>query len=58
MSLRALGFDVKKPEVLKMIKDYDREGNGKITQRDFFTIGVCGCVCTYLGECACVFVCV
>ncbi|KAF3848491.1 hypothetical protein F7725_014988, partial [Dissostichus mawsoni] len=31
----ALGFEVKKVDVLKILKDYDREGNGKITLEDF-----------------------
>ncbi|XP_023698671.1 centrin-3 isoform X3 [Paramormyrops kingsleyae] len=33
--MRALGFDVKKSDVLKILKDYDREGSGKITFDDF-----------------------
>ena len=33
--MRALGFDVKKPDVLKILKDYDREATGKITFEDF-----------------------
>ncbi|KAH0618580.1 hypothetical protein JD844_017928 [Phrynosoma platyrhinos] len=35
VAMRALGFDVKKADVLKILKDYDREGNGKITFEDF-----------------------
>ena len=35
MSLRALGFEVKKAEVLKILKDYDREETGKIGFDDF-----------------------
>ena len=34
-----MGFDVKKPEVLKILKDYDRDNTGKIAERDFFTVG-------------------
>ena len=33
--MRALGFDVKKPDVLKILKDYDREATGKIVFDDF-----------------------
>lgn len=33
--MRALGFDVKKADVLKIIKDYDRDGTGKISFQDF-----------------------
>lgn len=37
--MRALGFEVKKVDVLKILKDYDREGNGKITFEDFNEVG-------------------
>lgn len=37
--MRALGFEVKKVDVLKILKDYDREGNGKITFDDFNEVG-------------------
>ncbi|XP_073770075.1 centrin-3 isoform X1 [Danio rerio] len=33
--MRALGFEVKKVDVLKILKDYDREGTGKISFEDF-----------------------
>jgi len=33
--MRALGFDVKKADVLKILKDYDRDGTGKISFQDF-----------------------
>ena len=33
--MRALGFDVKKADVLKIMKDYDREASGKISFDDF-----------------------
>lgn len=39
--MRALGFEVKKVDVLKILKDYDREGNGKITFEDFREVGKC-----------------
>ncbi|XP_071497511.1 centrin-3 [Diadema setosum] len=35
VAMKALGFDVKKADVLKVLKDYDREGTGKITFEDF-----------------------
>nr|XP_046224225.1 centrin-3-like isoform X2 [Oncorhynchus gorbuscha] len=35
VAMRALGFEVKKVDVLKILKDYNREGNGKITFDDF-----------------------
>lgn len=35
VAMRALGFDVKKADVLKVLKDYDKEQTGKITFDDF-----------------------
>lgn len=35
VAMRALGFDVKKADVMKILKDYDRESTGKITFDDF-----------------------
>ncbi|XP_062870016.1 centrin-3 isoform X2 [Trichomycterus rosablanca] len=35
VAMRALGFEVKKVDVLKILKDYDREGTGKITFETF-----------------------
>ena len=35
VAMRALGFDVKKADVLKILRDYDREGTGKISFDDF-----------------------
>ncbi|XP_054613078.1 centrin-3 isoform X2 [Dunckerocampus dactyliophorus] len=35
VAMRALGLEVKKVDVLQILKDYDREGNGKITFEDF-----------------------
>lgn len=40
VAIRALGFDVKKAEVQKLIKDYDRSGQGKITFQDFTDISM------------------
>lgn len=39
VAMRALGFDVKKADVLKILKDYDRAGTGKITFDDFNEVG-------------------
>lgn len=36
--MRALGFDVKKAEVLKTLRDYDRDGSGKIIFDDFVSV--------------------
>lgn len=35
VSLRALGFEVKKADILKVFKDYDRESTGKISLKDY-----------------------
>lgn len=36
--MRALGFPVKKEEVKKLIADYDKAGNSRITFDDFMEI--------------------
>ncbi|KAL5258094.1 hypothetical protein ACHWQZ_G012895 [Mnemiopsis leidyi] len=38
VAMKALGFDVKKAEVLKLLKDYDRDGSGNMYWDDFFDI--------------------
>jgi centrin-3 len=38
VAMRALGFDVKKHEVLGLMKEYDREGAGQIEYHDFLEI--------------------
>lgn len=38
--MRALGFDVKKAEVQAIMREFDRDGSGLITERDFNTVGV------------------
>ncbi|CAL8322758.1 unnamed protein product [Lota lota] len=35
VAMRALGFEVRKVDVLKILKDYDRAGTGKISFDDF-----------------------
>lgn len=39
--MRALGFDVKKSDVMKVLRDYDRESTGKITFDDFNDVSEC-----------------
>ena len=38
VAMRALGFDVKKPEVVELMNEYDREGQGYIVFDDFLDI--------------------
>ncbi|XP_063694941.1 centrin-3-like [Bolinopsis microptera] len=38
VAMKALGFDVKKAEVLKLLKDYDRDGSGNMYWDDFYDI--------------------
>ena len=45
VAMRALGFDVKKQEVLNLMKEYDREGAGQIEYHDFLEI-----MTTKIGE--------
>ena len=35
VAMRALGFDVKKPEVLKILRDHDKDGQNLIYFEDF-----------------------
>ncbi|XP_033098127.1 centrin-3 [Anneissia japonica] len=35
VAMKALGFEVKKADVLKVLRDYDRESTGKISFKDF-----------------------
>lgn len=39
VALRALGFDLKKAEVLKILRDYDRQGSGQMLFDDFSKVG-------------------
>ena len=36
--MRALGFEVKKADVLKVMKEYDKEATGKISYDDFYEV--------------------
>ena len=38
VALRALGFEIKKPEVLELMNEYDREKKGNIGYDDFLDI--------------------
>ena len=38
MAIRALGFDVKKTDVQKIMNDFDKNNTGKISQNDFTEI--------------------
>jgi hypothetical protein len=41
VAMRALGFDVKKPEVLKILRDHDKTGRGLLEYADFHAISMC-----------------
>ena len=41
VAMRALGFDLKKPEVLKLIRDHDKTGHGLMDYDDFVKISAC-----------------
>ena len=36
--MKYLGFDVKKPEVLALIREFDRDNTGRIEFPDFYEI--------------------
>ena len=39
VSMRALGFEVKKVDVLRILQEYDRDAGQKINKRDFVEVG-------------------
>ncbi|CAF2378805.1 unnamed protein product [Rotaria sp. Silwood2] len=39
IALCALGFDIHKAEVERLMRDYDRQGTNKITYHDFHEVG-------------------
>lgn len=41
VAMRALGFDLKKPEVLKILRDHDKHGHGLMEFEDFAKISTC-----------------
>ena len=38
VAMRALGFEVKKQDVLKVLREYERDGNGRIAFDDFYEV--------------------
>ena len=38
--MRALGFDVKKNEVLQLMREYDRDEKGRLEYPDFVEISI------------------
>jgi centrin-3 len=45
VAMRALGFDLKKAEVLKTLRDHDKTGHGLLEYDDFAKISACVCEC-------------
>ena len=41
VAMRALGFDMKKAEVLKILRDHDKSGHGLMDFEDFAKISAC-----------------
>jgi len=41
VAMRALGFDLKKAEVLKLLRDHDKRGEGLMVWEDFLKISEC-----------------
>ncbi len=41
VAMRALGFDLKKAEVLKILRDHDKTGQGVLEFEDFVKISAC-----------------
>lgn len=50
VAMRALGFDLKKAEVLKILKDHDKTGGGLIEFDDFAKISKHGLDATRFGH--------
>ena len=44
VAIRALGFDVKKQDVQKIMRDYDKDETGKITLPDFTEVSTSICI--------------
>ena len=45
VAMRALGFEAKKTDVLKILKDCDHQSTGKIVFSDFEDVSKCQFVC-------------
>lgn len=43
VAMRALGFDAKKADVLKILRDHDRDGSDKISYDDFYEVSKWQC---------------
>jgi EF-hand domain pair len=43
VAMRALGFDLKKAEVLKILRDHDKTGHGLMDFEDFAKVSECAC---------------
>ena len=50
VALRALGFDLKKAEVLKLLRDHDRQGSGQMQFDDFAKVGGWSLFCTLVWD--------
>jgi centrin-3 len=48
VAMRALGFDLKKAEVLKLLRDHDKTGHGLMDFEDFAKISAYVLVCSIL----------
>jgi len=47
VAMRALGFDLKKAEVLKLLRDHDKDNSGLMDFQDFAKISKCVLTFTY-----------
>ena len=45
VAMRALGFDLKKAEVLKLLRDHDKDNSGLMDFQDFAKISKCNPLC-------------
>ena len=50
VAMRALGFDVKKAEVHKLLLDHDKQGNGLMDYDDYFGVSMCRRFVRVTGE--------
>lgn len=49
VAMRALGFDLKKAEVLKLLRDHDKRGDGGMVWEDFLKISEYKRVCSSIS---------
>lgn len=57
VAMRALGFDLKKAEVLKLLRDYDKRGEGVMVFDDFLKISESSLLSLSLSKGWCTFLC-